>query len=219
MKTYVDDPFNLKLSIRGLVMQLAASYFDFYEYAYFFTFKRSLKEYGHEFRDPYDQLIEDDDFFNNSTDPMVRSCLSVQDKIIDVQEQFRVNWGIDHEEDMHSEIVQRESNRFQPYKLNYKRSKNYKKLKLAYEKTLVDSIANYYLFASAITASKYRIPLVLKRQFELPIPASLKLLNHDDHNVVILMELICGLKEDLDELRMQDQKNKRISKSKSQAPG
>lgn len=204
MKTYTNDPFNLKLSIRGLAYQMMFSYSDLYEYAYYFTFKREMKEYLFDFPDPYTLFIEDPEFFETSGDPLVRNCSRAHRRLADCRYELMLNWGIDEFKDMRSKIVHQEANRFHPYKLNFKRAKSYKRLKLYYERTLQENIAYLYLFASAITASKYRVPDVFRKQFELPIPECLNLLNQEDHNVFLLVKLICGLNEDLIELRTAD---------------
>jgi len=110
-----------------------------------------------------------------------------------------LRFGIDEEEDGEDETIILQAGRFKPYIL---RSKSYKKLRLYYERTIAETIDSLYLYACAITAESNKIPLVLKKQFKLPEQECLKLLNQDDNNVVLIKELIIGLKKDLNEIRL-----------------
>lgn len=215
MRTYVSDTFDLKLSIRGLAHQIMYTYSDLYEYAYYFTFKRGVKVYEHKFQDPFDSHLMDDEFLSNSSNPLVRNCYRVIKRLSDCRNELIFNWGIDEEEDLANKIIHQQAMRYNPYKLNYKVGKSYKRLQLFYERTLAENIAYYYLFASAITAQNYRIPEVFRKQFELPVPECLRLLNQDDHNVFLLAKLICGLNDDLNELKLVERRKllKRTSKT------
>lgn len=55
-------------------------------------------------------------------------------------------------------------------------------------------IYGLYLHASAITAQTYKTPLMLKKQFHLSEEESLRLLNQDEDNVMLLKDLITILK-------------------------
>lgn len=202
MKISRNDPFDLKLSMRGLVLQMNYILLDFYEFAYHFTFKRTMKTYDKEFQDPYIQIIDDYEFFESTKDPVVLNIIKAHVRLHECKTLFILNYGIEENEDSGNEAIKEEAMRYEPYKLMYKRSKSYKKLKLYYERALVENIDYFYTYACALTASSYKIPLVLKRQFALPEPESMRLLNQDDHNIVLLKELITGLKKDLEDFRL-----------------
>lgn len=206
LRTYVNDPFDLKLTIRGLAHQIMWCYSDIYEYAYYFTFKKGMKAYEHEFDDAFELYVAETDYFKDGADPLVLNCHKAINRLTAVRDEIVLNWGLDEEKDLKSELVLWESSRYNPYKLNYKVGKTYRRLEHFYERTLAENITYFYLVACALTASKYRIPAVLKKQFEQPMPQSLRLLNHEDHNVSLLINLITGLQEDLDERRLAAKK-------------
>jgi len=174
---------------------------DIYEFTYFLTFKKSMKLYARDFDNPWEQPIEHDDFFREIDDPFVANSLKALEKLIDFKLELTLRFGIDEIEDLEDEVIIVQAGRFKPYMMVHKRSKSYKKLKLYYERTLSGFIDSLYLYACALTARSYKIPLVLKRQFNLPGQESLRLLNHDDNNVELLATLITGLKTDLNDLR------------------
>jgi len=80
-----------------------------------------------------------------------------------------------------------------------------------YERSLQEYIEYLYKFACIITASNYRIPLVLKRQFLEEEAVSLRLLNSDDDTVALLMELIISLRVNLATLRDLNANKKKLS--------
>lgn len=202
MKISRNDPFDLNLCIRGLGTLLTYMHSDIYEYTYFLTFKKSMKLYARDFNDPWEQPINHDDFFEGIDDPFVQNCRETMGRLIECKFEVSLRFGIDEEDDLRDEDIIAQAQRFSPYLMVYKRSKSYKKLKLYYERTLSEVIESLYLYACALTAKSYKIPLVLKRQFNLPEQESLKLLNHDDNNVELLATLITELKKDLDGLRL-----------------
>lgn len=199
MKPSRNDPFDLNLCMRGLGTLITHMHSDVYGYMYYFTFKKSFKSYARDFKDPWEQHIEHLDFFENVDDPLVKNCLLTMGRLIDYKMELNLIFGIDEISDLEDEAIVTESNRFKIYFLVYKRSKSYKKLKLYYERTLLGFIENLTLYAYALTAGSYKIPLVLRRELKLPGEESLRLLNHDDSNVAMLKELIVGLKKDLNE--------------------
>lgn len=196
-----NDPFDLNLCIRGLGTLVTYMHSDIYEYTYFLTFKKSMKLYAKDFNNPWEQPIEHDDFFREIDDPFVENCLKTLEKLIDFKLELALRFGIEEIEDLQDDVIIVQAGRFKPFMLVYKRSKSYKKLKLYYERTLSGFIDSLYLYACALTARSYKIPLVLKRQFNLPGQEGIRLLNHDDDNVELLATLITGLKADLNNLR------------------
>jgi hypothetical protein len=86
----------------------------------------------------------------------------------------------------------------------YMYTKSYKKLKVYYERTLISHINYLYTIACMFSASKYRIPRVLKNNFKIDDPASLRLLNHDDGLITLIseaIELLMGHLQDLNKLK------------------
>lgn len=207
MKISTKDQFNLNSSIRGLSLLTMHIYSDIYEYTYHFTFKKTMKSYAKDFNDPWGQYIGEAEFFQKIDDPFVQNCLSAELKLINFKEELMLRFGIDKGES-EDEMVILQSQRFRPYLLHSKRSKSYKKLGLYYERSLAETIDCLYLYACAITAQSYKIPQVLKKQFKFPEQECLKLLNYNDSNVDLLMQLIIGLKRDLNELRLLIMKKK-----------
>lgn len=201
MKTSRNDPFNLNLCMRGLGTVITHMHSDIYEYIYYFTFKKSMKSYAQDFKDPWEQHIEDEVFFREIDDPWVQNSLNTMSKLIDYKIELNLRFGIDEIEDLEDETIDLESTRFHPYTLVFKRSKSLKKLKLYYERTIAGFIESLSLYAYALTAQSYKIPLILKRQLKLPGDESLRLLNYDDDNVALTKELIIALMKDLNDFR------------------
>ncbi|CAM3959095.1 hypothetical protein SAMN06265348_104226 [Pedobacter westerhofensis] len=210
MKVSRNDPFDLNLSVRGLGVSITYMHSDLYEYMYYLTFKRSMKSHSREFRNPWEQSIDHLDFFGQTDDPFVQNMYSATGKLIEAKYELCIRWGIDEEEDLINEDILVQSQRYQPYLLMFKRSKSYKKLLAYYERALTDFISCLYLYACAYTAQSFKIPQVLKKQFDLPEPEQLRLLNQDDNTVALLKDLISGLNQDLAALKiLMDKKYKR----------
>jgi hypothetical protein len=198
MKISRNDPFNLNLTMRGLGNIVTYMHSHFYEYMYHFTFKRTLKSHSTDFRDPWEQVIEDIDFFKGVDDPFVRISYESSDRLLNFKGDLILRFGITEEDDLQDEVIINQSNRYQPYFLVSKRSKTYTKLKLYYIRAMNDYIQTLYNYACVLTASSYKIPQVLKKQFIMADKESLRLLNHDDSNVELIVNLIIGLKKDLE---------------------
>lgn len=196
-----NDTFNLTLCIRGLGVLVTYMHSDIYEFVYHFTFKKSMKLYAKDFKDPWQQIIEDDDFFSEINDPVVQNCLIAMGKLIDYKQEIALRFGIDEEEDLSDEFITSQAWRFKTYRLVYKHSKSYKKLIAYYDRTLSGIIASLSLYACALTAQSYKIPLVLKSQLNLPGLDNFRLLNRDDNNVELLIDLIVELKKSLEGFR------------------
>lgn len=202
MKISRNDPFNLNLCIRGLGNLLTFMHSDIYEYMYYLTFKRSMRAYKKEFNDALHKSIDDGAFFEDSTDLYVKSCTSACHKIMYCKLELALRWGIDEIEDLENVDLKVQAQRFKPFFLVSKRSKSYRKMVLFYERTLSGIIESLYLYACALTAKTYKIPLVLKRQFKLPDAVSLWLLNQEDNDVELIKELIIELKTDLSHFKL-----------------
>lgn len=200
MKITQSPNFDLKLCMKGLSVLITYIYSDIYEYAYYLTFKRSMKSYASEFNDPWDAPV-DAEFLENTGDPYVLNCCMVIDQIIACKVELDLRFGIDQVDNLEEEASKLEADRFMPYFLVYKQSKSYKKMVQFYDRFLTETIEVLYLYACVLTSGKYRVPLVLKRQFKLADEESLRLLNQDDDNVLLLMELIVGLKKHLADLK------------------
>lgn len=202
MKISNKDAFDYSMTIRGLGVILTYMHTDLYEYMYYLTFKRSMKSYAKEFHDAWEQSIDHDEFFDDTTDRIVRNCHHAQGKIIECKQQLIVRFGINEIEDLESREVITEAQRFHPFQLVFKRSKSYKKLSLYYERTLTGFVECLFLYACSLTAELYKIPLVLKRQFKQPAEDWFRLLNNDDQTVELLQELIRDLHQDLSDLQL-----------------
>jgi hypothetical protein len=184
---------------------------DVYEYIYHFTFKKTMKSYSQDFKDPWDQYIEDEAFFRDIDDPWVHNALDTMTRLIEYKIDLCLRFGIDEVEDSQDEAINLESTRFYPYTLVFKRSKSLKKLKLYYDRTISGFIESLSLYAYALTAQSNKIPLVLKRQLKLPEQESLRLINHDDSNIELIKELIIGLMKDLSLFRSLGPKPKKAA--------
>jgi len=210
-KILASDQFDLRVCISGLIYQLMGMSSNAYEFAYYLTFKRSLKEYAMEFNDAFDKIITDPSFFLETGDRIVINCCSVDSKILKCKRELMQRFLIDEMDNCQDKIAIAESKRYAPYRMLYKRSKSYKKLIMYYERSLQEYIEYLYKFACIITASNYRIPLVLKRQFLKEEAVSLRLLNSDDDTVALLMELIISLRVNLATLRDLNANKKKLS--------
>lgn len=202
MKISRNDPFDLNLCVRGLGVMITAMHSDLYEYTYHMTFKKAMKAYAKDFANPWEQPIEQGSFFEGIEDPFVQNCFKAENRLINSKLELALRYGIDEVEDLENEALIFQSYRYRPYQLIFKRSKSYKKLKLYYERTLIEMIEAFYSYACVFTAQSYKIPRVLKKQFSLSEEESLRLLNHDDTNVEFLCTLIEGLRSDLAGLRI-----------------
>lgn len=198
MKPSRNDLFDFNLCMRGLGNLVTHMHSEIYEYVYYFTFKKSLKSYQRDFSDPWEQHLEDDEFFRATDDPVVICCLDTMQRLVDYKLKLNLIFQIDEMNDLRDEMIITESTRFQPYLLTYKHSKSYRKLKGYYERTLSGFINSLLLYACALTAQSNKIPLVLKRQLKLPGATSLRLLNQDDVHVEMLKELTTALMRDLE---------------------
>ncbi|MNK04805.1 hypothetical protein D3C87_226780 [compost metagenome] len=201
MKISRNDPFDLNLCIRGLGVQVTYMHSDVYEFVYHFTFKKSLRLYAKDFKNPWEQSIDDHDFFLKIEDPVVQSVLTAMEKLIDYKLEIALRFGIDEVADLSNEFIVAQAWRFKTYRLVYKQSKSYKKLIPYYDRTLAGIIATLSLYACALTAQSYKIPRVLKAQLDLPDMDNFRLLNRDDNNVDLLINLIVDLKKSLDGFR------------------
>lgn len=197
-----NDPFDIDLCIRGLGVMLTYMHSDLYEYTYYFTFKRSMKSYAKDFTNAWDQSIDHDSFFTGSEDLFVQNAHSSQNLLIEGKLKLILRFGLDELSDLENEEILMQSFRFRPYFLLYKSSKSYKKLTLFYERSLTEFIECLYFYACALTAQSNKVPLVLKKQFNLPESESLRLLNGDDNTVELLKDLITDLKKNLAGLKV-----------------
>ncbi|MBC8986738.1 hypothetical protein H9X96_13225 [Pedobacter sp. N36a] len=202
MKTSTNDPFELDTCIRGLSILMASVHSDFYEFVYYLTFKKAFRQYYSEFNDPWELPIEDGHFFDEVDDPFVQNCLKAFTKIGDTKAELNAWFGIDEYEEGQTAKYALEGMRFKPYQSFYKRAKSYKKLKLCYERSLAEFIHSLFLYACALTAQSNKVPLLLKRQFNLTNDESFRLLNRDDDQVALLIGLMKELKKMLNELRL-----------------
>ncbi|WP_316753448.1 hypothetical protein [Pedobacter gandavensis] len=205
MKNSTNDPFDLDNCIRGLSILMSSVHSDFYEFVYYLTFKKEFREYYSEFNNPWESPIEDGVFFEDVTDPCVQNCLKAFTIIGQARAELDSWFGFSYGEDeeLRMATYEIEGLRFKPFQVFFKRSKSYKKLKLSYERSLAEFIHSMFLYSCALTAQSNKIPLLLKRQFKLTNDDAYRLLNHDDHQVVLLIGLMKGLKKLLNELRLE----------------
>lgn len=201
MKISRNDPFDLDLCMRGLGVLVTYMHSDIYEFIYHFTFKKSMKLYVKDFKNPWEQSIDHHEFFLKIDDPIVQNTIVAMEKLMDYKLEIALRFGIDEEEDLSDESITSQAWRFKTFRLVYKQSKSYKKLLSYYERTLISVIATLSLYACVLTAQSYRIPRVLKAQLNLPDMDNFRLLNHDDNNVDLLIKLIVDLKKSLDGFR------------------
>jgi len=211
-KPTANDPFDLTLLIRGMVLQLIQMSSNVYEFAYTFTFKRTMKAYKEEFYDPFDKMVEDQEFFLATGDPVVINCVHAENIFHDIKNTVMMRFRLNLEDLVKDPATYRESLRFAPLRLHYKRSKSYKKLKSCYERSLLDYIKYLYQIACVITIEKHRIPAVFNKQFVSNEEQSLWLLNSEDATVTLLKDGIAVIRKQLQQLR--ELNNMKIIKSK-----
>jgi len=200
------DTFDLNLLIRGFLYQLPFIRGNNYEYAYYFTFKRSMKAYAHEFSDPWEMMIDSDQFFLNTGDPVVVNCCKVSDSFTALEVELCNRFGIDNMEVVLDPVARYEGERYKPFRSCFKRLKNYKRLKIQYEGALQDYIDYLYRIGCVITTGKYRILPIFNRYFAGDEEASLRLLNDDDHIIVLIKRCIGEVRGFLNELKELDNK-------------
>jgi hypothetical protein len=200
-KISANDSFDDSLFIRGVVHQLLHMYSNVYEFRYYFTFKKTRKRFSKEYHNPYKMSIFEEQFYLDTGDLVVRNCCSVLRKISVLKGQLMTSFAIDEMENMRDKVAEIQAKRYAPYRLIFKKSKSYKKLKVYYERSLLEYINYLYKVASVITCSNYRIPKVFGKQFLLENAVSLRLLNIDNDVVAAIKEVIEGLRKDLADLR------------------
>jgi hypothetical protein len=200
LKIYVTDPFNYTQSLRGFNLRLAIMQSDIYNYGCTWAFRKEYKAFADEFEDRWQELDTDPNFFLLTENPWVIHTVNVRHTMLKLGyglvQRFGLDWGIDQYD---SEITA-QSNRYAPFELVYVYSKSTKKLKLYYERTVIGHINYLYTIACMFSAGKYRIPRVLKHNFKIDDPASLRLLNHDDDLISLISEVIVELMGHLQDL-------------------
>ncbi|ALL06902.1 hypothetical protein AQ505_16240 [Pedobacter sp. PACM 27299] len=122
-------------------------------------------------------------------------------KLIEFKLELMLRFGMDEAEDLEDDFILSQS-KFKPYRLVFKRSKSYKKLLSYYDRSLSGIINSLSLYACALTAKSYKIPMVLRAQLKQPGMDNLNLLNRDENNVELLLDLIADLKQSLEEFRI-----------------
>ena len=200
-KVRATDQFEILLLMRGVARQLADINGNLYEFRYYFTFKRTRKAFSLAYNDPYEMPIDNEDFYFDTGDQVVRNCNSSLGKTEQLQNDICTMFAINIHNFHKDEDALRESKRYAPYRLQYKKSKSYKKLMFFYDRALVEYIDYLFKIACAITALNYKIPLVLKKQFLLEESVSLHLLDTDNTVVAMIKETIIGLRADLKNFR------------------
>lgn len=201
MEISTKEPFNVNLCMRGLGVLVTTMHSDIYEFVYHLTFKRSLKMYANEFKKPLEDIIPDDEFFEKVDDPYVRNFMIPMNKLIEFKLELMLRFGIDEAEDMEDDFILSQT-KFTPYRLVFKHSKSYSKLLSYYDRSLSGTINSLSLYACALTAQSYKIPMLLRAQLKEPGLDNLKLLNRDDNNVDLLLDLIIELKKSLEAFRI-----------------
>jgi len=201
MEISTKEPFNVNLCMRGLGVLVTTMHSDIYEFVYHLTFKRSLKMYANEFKKPLEDIIPDDEFFEKIDDPYVQNFMIPMNKLIEFKLELMLRFGIDEAEDLEDDFILSQT-KFTPYRLVFKRSKSYSKLLSYYDRSLSATINSLSLYACALTAQSYKIPMLLRAQLKQPGLDNLKLLNRDDNNVDLLLDLIIELKKSLEAFRI-----------------
>lgn len=200
MEISKNDTFNVNLCMRGLGVLVTTMHSDIYEFIYHLTFKKSMKIYANDFKKPFEDIITHDEFFSKIDDPYVQNFMIPMNKLIEFKLEIMLRFGIDEAEDLEDDFILSQS-KFKPYRLVFKRSKSYSKLLTYYDRSLSSTINCLSLYACALTAKSYKIPMVLKAQLKQPGMDNLHLLNRDDHNVELLLDLIAELKTSLEAFR------------------
>jgi hypothetical protein len=204
LKIYVTDPFNKELSLRGFLLRLVFMHSDIFYYTCTWAFRKEYKAFADDFEDRWHELDTDPNFFLLTGNPWVIHGVEVRETLLQLVyglgQKYGLDWCIDRED---PEILA-QSKRYAPYELVYMSTKSTKKLKLYYERTLISHINYLYSIACMFSAGKYRIPRVLKHNFKIDDPASLRLLNHDDELISLIsevLELMMGHLQDLNKLK------------------
>jgi hypothetical protein len=204
LKIYVTDPFNYKLSLEGFNLRLAFMQSEIYDYTCTWTFRKEYKAFANDFEDRWDELVDDFEFFLRTEDPWVMHAVKVRKTMLQFADRLEEDYGLDWSIVEYDPEILAQSKRYAPFELVYMYTKSYKKLKLYYERTLISHINYLYTIACMFSAGKYRIPRVLKHNFKIDDPASLRLLNHDDELISLIsevIELLMGHLQDLNKLK------------------
>jgi hypothetical protein len=201
IKISVHDQFDYRKSIKGFHIQLALMQTEIYVYYYTFAVKRQLKVYFKDYFNLINELVPEEKAFMDTGDPFVIHGVNVRKQMNGFMDILALRFGLDIDENITDLELVAESRRFKPYYLWYKKSKSYKKLRFYYEKTLLSHIHYLFKIACVYTASSYRIPAVLAKDFNLPDSISFDLLDQDNHTVRLIIDLIKVLMVYYNELR------------------
>jgi hypothetical protein len=190
IKISVNDPFDLRQSVRGFNVQLSLMQSDIYFFYFTFALKRELKLYKADYWELFNALVYDIKIFADTSNAFVINGLRIREEICAVNKVVSLRFGLELEDEIKNPVIVAESRRYRPYCLWHKKSKSYVRLRIYYERTLLSHLHYLYKMACVYTASKYRIPPILARQFNLPDSISFHLLDQENDTVMLIINLI-----------------------------
>lgn len=148
------DSFDTENGIRENLNEMQ---WNFYEFCYYLTFKKALKEYGKDFFDAEIQEIKDPFFFKDIDDQNVRHISETMLIVSDLRIFFtHLRWEMDLTED----FVNRHR-KLRPAHIHKKR-KSYSKLLYYYEQQLEGTIRMIYFYASVMSFETFDLPLQMR---------------------------------------------------------
>lgn len=190
MKANKNDVFDKAVCIEALATVLIELYSCLWDFTYFFTFKKELKCYEADFRDPHLQPVDDLDFFKNINDPVVKHGVIISSVLIDFSEAFNLRHGLDAQALVGYENVSYEEvERYLPKRPLSMVNKSYARLFFYFERYLEESINCLYYYCCALSLESYQLTPAMKKQLNQINEHSFRVVNTEDNEVALLANL------------------------------
>ncbi|RZJ90344.1 MAG: hypothetical protein EOO20_08390 [Chryseobacterium sp.] len=187
------DPFDYELCIGGLVAAVINLHSHHYEFCYYLSFKRAMREYTSEFTHPWNFPVPDGDFFDDVDDPIVQHSSKAGTILIEFNNTLMLRHGLHDGEVLEDEAYEKEVTRFLPA-FNYSlHKKAYSRLLFMYERFFEESINTLYYYACTLSMRTYDFPTKMRLEVDYIHPETLRYLNIDDPDVALLVDLITEL--------------------------
>ena len=213
MRLRKTDPFDKQICITALATTLIELYSCILDFTYFFTFKKELKCYEADFKDPDLQPIEDLNFFKKINDPVVKHSLLISAVLIDFSTAFNLRHGLDAADlIVYQNVSYEEVERYLPKRTLSMVNKSYARLFFYYERYLEESINCLYYYCCILSLEHYQLPLSMKKQINQISEHSFRMVNTEHNEVALLANLIFTLIKADEELKNSIKKGVRKPK-------
>ncbi|RZK39179.1 MAG: hypothetical protein EOO90_19760 [Pedobacter sp.] len=200
MKPRKSDLYDYATTKAHLALNVINAYSLLFDYCYYITFKRTLKEYKEEFSDPYEQPIWDLDFFTDVDDAYVQQLSKISGILVEYSADFLFRNGMDDEK-VQNLFDEEQALRYAPANRHYIYKKGYRQLLIDTHQYIESVIETLYLYACAITMESYQLPKYMRCKVVYTLDESLRFLNLENYEVNTLTELILILDNEKEKLK------------------